>query len=62
MHIPAGQLIRHRKAAHCDKNTQMRWRRRDMSIAAKCLEATLSLTGEEEMECIEGVKVLKYLG
>ena len=33
-----------------------------MAIAARCLEATFSITWEEEAECIKGVKVLKYLG
>ena len=29
---------------------------------ARCLEATLSLTGEDEAERIEGAEVFKYLG
>ena len=33
-----------------------------MAIAARCLEVTFSLTGEEEAERIEGVEVFKYLG
>ena len=33
-----------------------------MTIANRCSEATFSLTGEEEAECIEGVEVFKYLG
>ena len=48
MHMPEGRLTRHRKKARCDKNTQMRWRRLDVEITARCLEATFSLTGEEE--------------
>ena len=39
----------------------MRWRRRDLEIAAKCLEAMFSLTGEDEAEHIEGVGRFKYL-
>ena len=62
MHIPAGRLSRHRRTARCDKNTQMRWRRRDVAIAARCTEAKFSLTGEEEAECIEGVEVFKCIG
>ena len=62
MHMPAGRIIRHRNTACCNKDTQMRWRRRDVAIAARCSEATFSLTGEEEAECIYGVEVLKYLG
>ena len=33
-----------------------------MAIAAKCSEATFSLTGEYEAERIEGVGRFKYLG
>ena len=33
-----------------------------MEISARCLEATFSLTGEEEAELIEGVERFKYLG
>ena len=50
MHMPAGRIIRHKKTARCNKNTQMRWRRRDVEISARCLEETLSLIGEEEEE------------
>ena len=32
-----------------------------MAILARCLEATFSLTGEEEAEHIKGVEVFKYL-
>ena len=32
-----------------------------MVIAASCLEALFSLTGEEETDRIEGVEVFKYL-
>ena len=32
-----------------------------MAITARYLEATFSLTGEEEVERIEGVEVIKYL-
>ena len=61
MHMPVGWLIRHRKMLCCNKNTKMRWRRRDVAIAARYLEATFSLTGEEVVEHIEGVEVFKYL-
>ena len=45
MYIPEGRLIRHIRTAHCDKETQMRWRRRDVEIEARCLEAMFILTG-----------------
>ena len=32
-----------------------------MEISARCLEATFSLTGEEEAECIEVLNRFKYL-
>ena len=62
MHMPVGRIIRHRKTELCNKSTQMRWRRRGVSIAARCLEATFSIIGEEEVERIEGVELFKYLG
>ena len=37
MHIPVWCIIRHRNMSRCDRNTQMRWRRRDVAIAARCL-------------------------
>ena len=36
MHMPTGRLINNRKTARCDKNTQMRWSRRDVEIAVRC--------------------------
>ena len=57
-----GRLIKHQRKARCDNNTQMKWRRRDVAIVDRCLEATFRLTGEEESEFIEGVEVFKYLG
>ena len=45
MHMPVKRLIRYRRKARCDRNTQMRWRRKDVAVAAKFLEATFSLTG-----------------
>ena len=59
MHMPAWRIIRHRRTACCNKNTQMRWRRRDVEIVARYSDATLSLIGEKEVERIEGVEVIK---
>ena len=59
MHMPAWRIIRHRRMACCNKNTQMRWRRRDVEIVARYSDATLSLIGEKEVERIEGVEVIK---
>ena len=61
-HMPVGRNIRRRKTVHFDKNTQMSWRRWDVAIASRCLEATFSLTGDEEAEYIKGMEVFKYLG
>ena len=61
MHMPAGHIIRYRKIVRCNRNTQMRWRRRDVAIAARCPEATFSLRGEDESERIKGVGRFKYL-
>ena len=55
MNMPEGRLIRHRKTAFCNRNTQMRGRRRDVASTARCLEATFGLAGEEEVERIKGV-------
>ena len=61
IHMPAGQIIRHKRTACSEKNTQMRWHRRDAMIKSMCSEAKFSLTGEEEAEHIEEVEVFKYL-
>ena len=37
-------------------------RRRDVAITNQYAEASFSLTGEDEAECIEGVGIFKYLG
>ena len=52
IHMTAGRLIKHQRAARFDKNTQIRWWRRDVEIADKCSEANFSLTGEDEAEFI----------
>ena len=39
----------------------MRCRRRDATIANRCVEESFSLTDEEEAEYIECVETLKYL-
>ena len=62
MHIPAGRLIRHLRTARCDRNTQMRLRRRDVEVAAKCTGATFTLTGVDGAEYFEGLDYFKYLG
>ena len=62
MHMPLRRIVRHRRISRFKKNTQMRWRRRDVAIAARCLKATFRLTGQEEAEFIEVVEVLKHLG
>ena len=62
MHMPSGRIIWHRRTTRYDRNTHMRWRRRDVAVAYKCSEATFSLTGDDEAELIEGVWRFKYLG
>ena len=47
MHMPEGQLIKNFRIERCDRNTQMRWWRRDVEIEAKCTGATLSITRED---------------
>ena len=40
----------------------MRWRRRDVDIAAKCTGSNFSLTGDDRADCFEGVDFFKYVG
>ena len=35
MHMPEGRLIRHQRTVRCDKNTHIRWRRRDAAVASR---------------------------
>ena len=62
IHIRTGRLIRHMETARYNRNTQMRWRRWDVTITDKWLEATFSLTRGDEATCIEGVEMFNYLG
>ena len=39
----------------------MRWRRRYVAIASQCVEASFSITEEDEVDYIERVGVFKYL-
>ena len=59
MNMPSERLICHRKTERCNRNNQMRWRRRDVVTAANCSEATFNLRGEDEEELIEGVERFK---
>ena len=54
-------LGRHRNTARCDKQNQMRLRRKDVEIGDRGSDETFSLTWEEEAERIEGVSVFKYI-
>ena len=62
MHVPAGRIIKHRRMKRCNRNTQMRWQRRDVAISSRCAEASFILTEEDEAECIKGMETFKYLG
>ena len=62
MHMTAGRLIKKKWEQRCERNTQMRWRRRAAGIESRCAEASFRLTGEDEAECIEGVETFKYMG
>ena len=50
--MPAGRLIKHQQTQGCNRNTQIRWQRRDVAIASQCAEASFSLMGEDEAKCI----------
>ena len=62
MQMPAGRLINHQRTRRCNRNMHMQWKRRDVTIASRCAEASFSLTGEDEAELIEGVETFNYLG
>ena len=62
MHIPAGRLLKHQREKRCNRNTQMRWRWKDVAIVSQCEGMTFILTGEDDTEFIEGVETFKYLG
>ena len=34
----------------------------DVAIAIQCMDASFSLMGENELECIEGMETFKYWG
>ena len=59
MHMPAWRLLKHQQNKWCNRNMQMRWRRGDVTIEIRCVEASFSLTGEDNAECIEGVETFK---
>ena len=60
--IAEGRLIKHQRMRRCNRNMHMWWRRRDVVIVSRCADASFSLTGEDEVECIEGVDTFKYQG
>ena len=62
MQMPAGKLIMNQRTQQCGRNKQIRWQRRDIAIASRCMEASFSLTGEDNAECIETLETSKYLG
>ena len=45
-----------------DRNMHMRWKRKEVPITSQCEGATFSLTGEDNVYCIEGVDNFKYPG
>ena len=61
MHMTEGRVINHQGTQRYSRNTQMRWRRRDVTISSQCVEASFSLTGEDEVECIEVMETFTYL-
>ena len=62
MHMSAGCMINHQRTQRCDRINKIRWQRREGTIASRYMEASLSLTGEDKAECIEGAETFKYLG
>ena len=62
IHMSAGRITNQHRKKNYGRNMQMRFLRRDRAIASQCTESSLSLTGEDEAECIEGVETLNYMG
>ena len=62
MHMPTGQLLKHRRTACCFKNTEMRIRRRGVEFTSWCVDIEFSLTGKEGEETIKLVALFKCLG
>ena len=62
MHIPTGRLINYQRTQRCDRNTHMRWRRRNVASTSRYTEASFIPTREDEVEFIDGLDTLKYLG
>ena len=59
--MPEGRLLKHQQMKRCTRNTQMRWVRKNIAIASRCKRDMFSLTGEEDVDCIEGGDTFKYL-
>ena len=62
MHMPAEQLIKHRRMQRYNRTTQMRWRRRYVAIVSRYAEAPFRLMGDNKVDYTERVDTLKYLG
>ena len=59
IHMAVGRLLKHQWKKWYDRNTQMQWQRKDAAIASRFEGATFSLTGKDDVECIEGVETFK---
>ena len=57
MHMPAGWLIKHLWMAQRDRNTQMKWKRRNVEIVSNCTGETFSLTGRTEQSVLRGFNI-----
>ena len=52
INIPEGKLFKHRRTAHCFKNTEMRLIQRDVDFESRCEEMEFILTGKEGEETV----------
>ena len=62
MDMTVGRPLKHQQTKRCDRDMQMRWQRKDVTIASQYEGVTFSLTGKDDAECIEEVETFKYLG
>ena len=56
MHMQAARLFKHRQSYKCHKLTEIRLRRRDVEMAARCGETEFKPHGEEGDERVDNVQ------
>ena len=57
MHMPEGQMIKHRMTSSLFKNMEMRIRRKYVEVASQCANMEFNPKGKKGEETIEGVEL-----